>query len=106
MIDQVLELACLHLWLDGLNRYGCEIVFRPLKIAAGFYAIEEPASQRLSGGRGNSASYCLTQHIHEVIQDWQRVVISYDSEEQAYVHDVILPFELFRNRFMDVECTE
>ena len=51
--------------------------------------------------RGYTGS--LTQHVHEVSEDWRWVVVLNHSEEEAYVYEIVLSFELFRDGFQYIE---
>ena len=108
VFDQKLYLSCLHAWLDGLYRYSCKTMFRPLEVATRFYTWEKLKKSALSGARESTCKIqrLPTQHVHEIFQDRQRIVAFHDSDEQANMDDIVFAFKLFRNWLVYIQSLE
>ena len=48
----------------------------------------------------------LTQHVHEIFENWRWIVVLNHSEEETHVYEIVLPFEVFRDGFQHIKPTQ
>ena len=48
----------------------------------------------------------LTQHVHEISEDWRWIVVLDHSEEKTHVYEIVLSFEIFRDGCEHIKRTQ